>query len=89
MFVGLLGLPWMRDWLIGVSEKNDPGIWGSLLFRKRYIDEKLQASRNEIEAVVSLGTVDFDRDDLGAILTSRGYSVTTRTFFEWEQSHNT
>jgi methyltransferase (TIGR00027 family) len=55
MFVRLLRLPWMRDWLIGLSEKNDPGIWGSLLFRKRYIDEKVEASRSEIEAVVSLG----------------------------------
>lgn len=132
MFVRLLRLPWMRDWLIGQSEKNDPGIWGSLLFRKRYIDEKVEASRNEIEAVVSLGagfdtrpfrlptlanvpvweidqrenieaktkrlckalgaipanvklvTVDFDRDDLDAILASRGYSAGNRTFFVWE-----
>jgi methyltransferase (TIGR00027 family) len=132
MFVRLLRLPWMRDWLIGLSEKNDPGIWGSLLVRKRYIDEKVEASRSEIEAVVSLGagfytrpfrlptfanvpmweidqrenieakakrlrqalgaipanvklvTVDFDRDDLGAILASRGYSVRNRTFFVWE-----
>lgn len=26
MVVRLLRLPWMRDWLIGLSEKNDPGI---------------------------------------------------------------
>jgi methyltransferase (TIGR00027 family) len=132
MFVRLLRLPWMRDWLIGLSEKNDPGIWGSLLVRKRYIDEKVEASRSEIEAVVSLGagfdtrpfrlptlanvpmweidqrenieakakrlrkalgaipanvklvTVDFDRDNLGAILASRGYSAGKPTFFVWE-----
>jgi methyltransferase (TIGR00027 family) len=132
MCVRLLRLPWMRDWLIGLSEKNDPGIWGSLLVRKRYIDEKVEASRSEIEAVVSLGagfdtrpfrlptlanvsmweidqrenietkakrlrqalgaipanlklvTVDFDRDDLGAILASQGYSAKNRTFFVWE-----
>jgi methyltransferase (TIGR00027 family) len=132
MFIRLLRLPWMRDWLISLSEKNDPGIWGSLLFRKRYIDEKVEASRSEIEAVVSLGagfdtrpfrlptladvpmweidqrenieakterlrralgaipanvklvTVDFDRDDLGAILVSRGYSSGKPTFFVWE-----
>jgi hypothetical protein len=28
---------WVRDWLFGPREKNDPGIWGSLLFRKRHI----------------------------------------------------
>jgi len=132
MFVRLLRVPWMRDWLIGLSDKNDPGIWGSLLFRKRYIDEKVETARNEIEAVVSLGagfdtrpfrltnlasmptweidqrenieakekrlrkvlgaipanvkflTVDFDRDDLGALLQWRGYSANMRTLFVWE-----
>ena len=46
---------WMRDWIISLSEKSNPGIWGGLLCRKRYIDEKLVASRNKIEAVVNLG----------------------------------
>jgi methyltransferase (TIGR00027 family) len=55
MFVRLLKFRWIRDWLIGLSEKSNPGIWGGLLCRKRYIDEKVEASRNEIEAVVSLG----------------------------------
>jgi hypothetical protein len=45
---------WMRDWIIGVSDKSNLGIW-ALLWRKRYIDEKLTGSRNEIEAVVNLG----------------------------------
>ena len=132
MFVRLLKRRWMRDWLIRLSEKSNPGIWGGLLCRKRYIDEKIVADRNEIEAVVSLGagfdtrpfrlpalsglpmweidqrenitakekrlrkalgavpanlklvTVDFDRDDLGAILESQGYSASKRTFFIWE-----
>jgi methyltransferase (TIGR00027 family) len=132
IFVRFLRVPWMRDWLIGLSEKSDPGIWGGLLIRKRYIDEKVEAYRNGIEAVVSLGAgfdtrpfrlqiladvlmweidqrenietkekrlrkalgqiptnvkfiaVDFDLDDLGAILTSRGYSGSKRTFFVWE-----
>lgn len=55
MFVHLLQPRWMRDWIIGLSEKSNPGIWGALLCRKRYIDEKLVASRNEIEAAVNLG----------------------------------
>jgi methyltransferase (TIGR00027 family) len=132
MFVRLLKLRWIRDWLIGLSEKSNPGIWGGLLCRKRYIDEKVEASRNEIEAVVSLGAgfdarsfrlpvlsglpiweidqrenietkekrlrkalgaipanlklvaLDFDRDDLGAILEAQGYSASKRTFFVWE-----
>ena len=53
--VALDEMRWMRDWLMGLSEKSDPGVWGGLLCRKRYIDEKVESSRNEIEAVVSLG----------------------------------
>ena len=55
IFVRFLRSRWIRDWIIGLSEKSNPGIWGGLLCRKRYIDEKLVASRNEIEAVVNLG----------------------------------
>jgi len=55
MFVHLLRMRWLRDWIIGLSEKSNPGIWSGILCRKRYIDEKLAASRNEIEAVVNLG----------------------------------
>lgn len=55
IFVRLLRFGWLRDWIIGLSEKSNPGIWSGILCRKRYIDEKLVASRNEIEAVVNLG----------------------------------
>lgn len=55
MVVRWFRLAWMRDWIIGRSEKSDPGIWGGMLCRKRYIDEKLVAARDEIEAVVNLG----------------------------------
>ena len=132
IFVSFLRMRRMRDWIIGLSEKSNPGIWGGLLCRKRYIDEKLVASRNEIQAVVNLGAgfdtrpyrlpalsglpvweidqcenvkakekrlrkafgtipanvklvpVDFDRDDLGAILAAQGFSADKRTFFVWE-----
>jgi O-methyltransferase involved in polyketide biosynthesis len=50
IFVRFLRPRWMRDWIIGLTEKSDPGIWGGMLCRKRYIDEKLVTSRNEIEA---------------------------------------
>jgi hypothetical protein len=53
--VRLLWPGWMRDWVIGMSERSNPGIWGGLLCRKRYIDEMLVASRNEIQALVILG----------------------------------
>jgi methyltransferase (TIGR00027 family) len=46
---------WVRSWLIHVTEKDSPGIWGSLVCRKRYIDEKLIDLSNQIEAVVNLG----------------------------------
>lgn len=45
----------IRNWMIHAIEKNYPGIWGSLLCRKRYIDEKLLASSDQIEAIVNLG----------------------------------
>jgi methyltransferase (TIGR00027 family) len=44
-----------RQLLINLSEKSAPGIWGSQLCRKRYIDDKLRATIDEIEAVVILG----------------------------------
>ena len=55
IFVRFLRPRWTRNWVIGLSEKSNPGIWGGLLCRKRYIDEKVIASRNGIEAVVNLG----------------------------------
>jgi methyltransferase (TIGR00027 family) len=54
-FVQVLRLRWMRNWIIGLSEKNQPGIWGGLLCRKRYIDDKLMASHHDAETVVNLG----------------------------------
>ena len=132
LFVRLLRPRAMRDWVIGMSEKSNPGIWGGLLCRKRYIDEKLVACRNEIGAVVNLGagfdtrlyrlpgisglpifevdqrenvsakekrlrkalgaipanvkllSVDFDRDEVGAMLAARGYSAGMPTFFVLE-----
>ncbi len=120
---------WVRSWMIGTSEKYAPGIWGGVLCRKRYIDEKISEAINQIDAVVNLGTgfdtrayrlpalakvpvwevdqpenikpkraqleklfgevpthvtlvaIDFDREDLDAVLASHGYSADRRTFF--------
>lgn len=55
LFVRFLWPRWLRDGIIHISERDNAGIWGGLLCRKRYIDERLAASAREIEAVVNLG----------------------------------
>ncbi len=55
IFVNFLKLKWVRDWVIKASEKSQPGIWGGLLCRKRFIDEKLKTSENDFESIVNLG----------------------------------
>jgi methyltransferase (TIGR00027 family) len=55
LFVRLLGISALRDWIISSSEKSSPGLWGGLLCRKRYIEDKVFETRNEIEAFVNLG----------------------------------
>ena len=55
LFLSLLRSYRIRNWIITTSEAGNPGIWGGLLCRKRYIDQKLLASRTVIEAVVNLG----------------------------------
>lgn len=55
VFVRCLRPGFARQWIIGASERSNPGIWGGLLCRKRHIDEALLAALDDIEAVVSLG----------------------------------
>ena len=46
----------IKDWLIRKTEEKVPGLWGSIMSRKRYIDEIVtNASDGHIEAVVNLG----------------------------------
>ena len=46
----------VRTLLFNASEKRAPGVWGSVLCRKRYIDEKLlEAVHAGVDAVVILG----------------------------------
>lgn len=45
----------MRNLLIGVTEKTAHGIWGSMLCRKRYIDDTIQESLGSVDALVNLG----------------------------------
>lgn len=121
-----------RNWMIRLTEKDAPGIWGGIMCRKRYIDEQLADSLRRIDAVVNLGAgfdtrvyrlpalsgvpvwevdqsenikpkqqrlrkllgtipshvtlvaIDFDREDLGAVMKAHGYAADKRTFFIWE-----
>jgi methyltransferase (TIGR00027 family) len=136
--LGMRSLVWLmrfnsfRAWMIRVTRNDTPGLWGGMLCRKRYIDEKLIDSVNRIKAVVNLGAgfdtrayrlpvlsdmpvwevdqpeniqakqarlcklfgavpshvrlvpIDFDREELGSVLASHGYSADRRTFFIWE-----
>ncbi|MFC1543346.1 SAM-dependent methyltransferase [Candidatus Neomarinimicrobiota bacterium] len=131
-FVWLMRPDAARDWMVRASEKAIPGIWGGMMCRKRYIDEKLIDSLGQIDALVNLGAgfdtrayrlpaladtptwevdhrsniepkrvrlrklfgavpahvklvpIDFDREELGAVLAAHGYSADKRTFFIWE-----
>jgi methyltransferase (TIGR00027 family) len=128
-FVWVTRLNFARNWVLRMTEKSFPGLWGAIICRKRYIDEKLVESVAEIDGVVNLGagfdtrayrlpslsdlpvwevdlpenmeskraalrklfgrapehvmllSVDFDRQDMGALLESRGFSTAKRTFF--------
>ena len=44
-----------RNLLINLTEKTAHGIWGSVLCRKHYIEDKLRAAAATIDAVVILG----------------------------------
>ena len=133
LYTRLFRLPGIRGWTINYSDKAFPGVWGGLLIRKRYIDDKmLEAVANQAEAVVNLGAgfdtrayrfpalrsipvweldqaqnidtkrarlkkifgevpdhvklvaINFEQEDLGAVLASQGYETSMKTFFIWE-----
>jgi methyltransferase (TIGR00027 family) len=45
-----------KDWIVRKSEDKVPGLWGGIMGRKRYIDDKTaEAVGSGIEAVVNLG----------------------------------
>jgi methyltransferase (TIGR00027 family) len=45
-----------KDWIVRKSEQKVPGLWGGIMGRKRYIDDKTaEAVGSGIEAVVNLG----------------------------------
>lgn len=54
-FLKMMRLNSVRDWMVKVTEKTFPGLWSCMMCRKKYIDEKLIDSVNDIKAVVNLG----------------------------------
>lgn len=55
LFVSLMRFSSIRNWMVRASEKDLPGMWGGMICRKKYIDEKLIHSIHEIDSVVNLG----------------------------------
>lgn len=47
--------PFMKSVISASEKKAAPGMWGGLLCRKRYIDEKLLDSIDQVQQVVNLG----------------------------------
>ena len=45
---------------------------------------RLRKVLEEVPAHVTLVPIDFDREELGAVLASHGYAADTKTFFIWE-----
>ena len=131
--VKLTRWPPLRTWIIKLIEKRASGVWGGVLCRKRYIDDKLlEAIQAGIQTVVILGAgldtrayrpplmgslsvfevdlpeniafkkarvqemfgevppharlvaLDFDRGELGDVLTLVGYYPEDKSFFIWE-----
>lgn len=54
-FVWLTRFKPVRAWTVRMTEKNTPGVWGGIMCRKRYIDEKLIDVAGQIDTVVNLG----------------------------------
>ena len=55
-WVWLTRISWIRDWMLGMSEKKAPGVWAIFPSRKRYIEEKVaEAVVDQTQAVVNLG----------------------------------
>lgn len=56
VMVTMSRFPPVRSLLIGLAERDSPGVWGGILRRKRYIDDKVvDALKSGIVQVVNLG----------------------------------
>jgi methyltransferase (TIGR00027 family) len=54
--VRMTRVPAIRRAMVAATERSGPGLWANIACRKRFIDEKLDESLGEIDAVVILGT---------------------------------
>jgi methyltransferase (TIGR00027 family) len=52
--LSLMG-PRVAAWMVAMAERKYPGLWGGILCRKCYIDERLMESINQITALINLG----------------------------------
>jgi methyltransferase (TIGR00027 family) len=77
-----------RDLMISASEERAPGIWGGVLCRKRYIDDKVQeALKTGINAVVILGAgLDTRAYRLTALATVPVYEVDLPENIEYKRA---
>jgi methyltransferase (TIGR00027 family) len=79
--VGLTRLRPLRSAMIAASERSGPGLWASIVCRKRFIDERISDPISEIDAVVILGSG----------LDTRGYRIARYSelpVFELDQQIN-
>ena len=76
-FVRLLKPAWIRDRIIGLSEKSQP----ENIIAK---EARLRKVFGRIPPNVKLVPIDFDHEDLAAALESQGFSTSRRTFFIME-----
>lgn len=55
VFIKCMKVKPLRNRMIHTTEKNYPGIWGAMICRKKYIEEKLGENLNQIRAIVNIG----------------------------------
>lgn len=55
LLLSLTRLGALRRALLSASDRSGPGLWASIVCRKRYIDERLSDPVNEVDSVVVLG----------------------------------
>jgi len=66
-----------RDRMVAFCERRTPGLWGGLLCRKRYLDDRLaEAAGGQVETVVNLGAgMDTQAYRLPALAKLRVFEV--------------
>ncbi len=77
-YVNLMRIKSIRNRIIQLIEENTPGFWACIICRKRYIDQKLNDSISQMDAVINLGA----GFDTGAF---RQTSISDKQIFEIDQ----